>query len=71
MAFPPPGSFILAGGLDGAGLAARFAALAPDLRARCAGFDAASRLEAAPGRKDPAKVAAFVRRAHAIACELE
>jgi phosphoribosylanthranilate isomerase len=33
---------------------------------RCRGFDAASRLEAEPGRKDPALVEDFVRAAHGI-----
>lgn len=60
MAFPPPGPYLLAGGLDGANLMARAAALAPSARPGLRGFDAASRLEAAHGRKDPAKVAAFV-----------
>lgn len=60
MAFPPPGPFLVAGGLDGANLAGRMAALPSAARPGLRGFDAASRLEAAPGRKDPAKVAAFV-----------
>jgi len=30
------------------------------------GFDAASRLEAVPGRKDPRRVAEFVRQAHIL-----
>ncbi|WP_243286186.1 phosphoribosylanthranilate isomerase [Geothrix terrae] len=60
MAFPPPGPYLLAGGLDGANLPGRAAALPPLARAALRGFDAASRLEAGPGRKDPAKVAAFV-----------
>lgn len=60
MAFPPPGPFLLAGGLDGANLAARAADVPAGARGHLRGFDAASRLEAAPGRKDSAKVAAFV-----------
>lgn len=60
MAFPPPGPYLLAGGLDGANLAARAACLPSEARADLYGFDAASRLEAGPGRKDPPKVAAFV-----------
>jgi phosphoribosylanthranilate isomerase len=60
MAFPPPGPYLLAGGLDGANLATRAAALPPAARLHLRGFDAASRLEAKPGRKDPAKVAAFL-----------
>ncbi|WP_243315588.1 phosphoribosylanthranilate isomerase [Geothrix paludis] len=60
MTFPPPGPYLLAGGLDGLNLAGRAAALPPMSLAGLRGFDAASRLEAAPGRKDPVKVAAFV-----------
>ena len=62
MAHPPPGPFLLGGGLHGAVLAERLARV--PRRADCRGFDAASRLECAPGRKDPALVAAFVRNAH-------
>ena len=64
MAFPPPGPFLLAGGLDGGNLAERAASLRSSLRPHLRGFDAASRLEAASGRKDPAKVTAFVAAAH-------
>jgi phosphoribosylanthranilate isomerase len=64
MTFPPPGDFLLAGGLDATNLAQRMQALPATLRQRCRGVDAASRLEAAPGRKDPAKVSAFIRTAH-------
>ena len=64
MAFPPPGAFLLAGGLDGGNLAKRAAALRSSLWPHLRGFDAASRLEAAPGRKDPAKVTTFVAAAH-------
>ncbi|WP_243321242.1 hypothetical protein [Geothrix sp. SG200] len=60
MAFPPPGPYLLAGGMDGLNLADRAAALPPSARLGLRGFDAASRLEIGPGRKDPAKVAAFV-----------
>lgn len=60
MACPPPGPYLLAGGVDGANLMARAASLPPAARPGLQGFDAASRLEAAPGHKDPAKVAAFV-----------
>ncbi len=66
MAFPPPGEFLLAGGLDASNLAQRIAALPAAARSRCRGVDAASRLEAGPGRKDPAKVAAFIQSAHAL-----
>jgi len=60
MAFPPPGPFLLAGGLDGANLTNRSAQLPAGARPHLRGFDAASRLEASPGVKDPSKVAAFV-----------
>lgn len=48
---------ILAGGLDGERVAQAIADVKPD------GVDAASRLEAEPGRKDPAKVTAYVAAA--------
>jgi phosphoribosylanthranilate isomerase len=64
MAFPPPGPFLLGGGLHGPDLAGRLALMPPAARGRCRGFDAASRLESAPGRKDPARVSAFVQHAH-------
>lgn len=66
MAFPPPGPYLLAGGLEGPNLAVRAAALPPATRSSLRGFDAASRLEAAPGRKDPGRVAAFLAAAHAL-----
>jgi len=66
MAHPPPGAFLLAGGLDATNLRTRRQALTPAARQRYRGADAASRLEAAPGRKDPAKVAAFIRAAHTL-----
>lgn len=66
MAFPPPGDFLLAGGLDASNLREPVRSLPPPLRARCRGVDAASRLEASPGVKDPAKVAAYLRTAHAL-----
>jgi phosphoribosylanthranilate isomerase len=66
MAFPPPGLFLLGGGLHGAILAGCLERMPPPVRARCRGFDAASRLESAPGRKDPGLVAAFIRHAHAL-----
>ncbi len=68
MRFPPPGGFLLAGGLDGTSVASRVAALAPGTRARFRGVDAASRLEATPGVKDSAKVLDFIRTAHALEC---
>lgn len=67
MAYPPPGPFLLAGGLDGDNLAQRLGAVPLALRPRLQGCDAASRLEAAPGRKDPRKVAAFIAAARAYA----
>ncbi len=66
MTFLPPGDFLLAGGLDATNLRDRVLALPPAARERFRGVDAASRLEAAPGRKDPAKVAAFIHMAHEL-----
>jgi phosphoribosylanthranilate isomerase len=66
MAHPPPGAFLLAGGLEAKTLRDRVAALPEASRIHLHGVDAASRLEAAPGRKDPAKVAAFIRTAHEL-----
>lgn len=66
MAFPPPGNFLLAGGLDATTLRSRAAALPEASRSRFRGVDAASRLEAAPGWKEPGKVADFIRTAHAL-----
>ena len=66
MAFPPPGPFLLAGGLDGDTLRERAALLPPEVQPHLRGFDAASRLESAPGLKDPRKVTAFVHTAHAL-----
>lgn len=60
MAYPPPGPFLLAGGLDAASLPTRLAALPPAQLPNLRGVDAASRLEREPGRKDPAKVRAFL-----------
>lgn len=66
MAFPPPGPFLLAGGLEAGTLQTRVALLSPTLRASLRGFDAASRLEAAPGLKDPGRVEAFLHVAHTL-----
>ena len=68
MAFPPPGEYLLAGGLDATNLRDRVASLPGLARSRFRGVDAASRLEASPGLKDPAKVSAFIRTAHALEC---
>jgi phosphoribosylanthranilate isomerase len=64
MRHPPPGPFLLAGGLEAAALSARVAALPVAARGHLRGADAASRLEAGPGRKDPLKVAAFIASVH-------
>jgi phosphoribosylanthranilate isomerase len=66
MTYPPPGAFLLAGGLDATTLRSRVAALPEAARSLFRGVDAASRLEASPGLKDPAKVEAFIRSAHAL-----
>lgn len=66
MTFPPPGDFLLAGGLDATNLRNRVRSLPPAAHPQFRGVDAASRLEASPGRKDPAKVAAFIRMAHEL-----
>ncbi|HHC08090.1 MAG TPA: phosphoribosylanthranilate isomerase [Actinobacteria bacterium] len=52
-----PGPYVLAGGLGPDNVAEAVARLDPW------GVDASSRLEVAPGRKDPRKVVEFVRRA--------
>ncbi|MBL0313646.1 MAG: hypothetical protein IPP78_13235 [Holophagaceae bacterium] len=70
MAFPPPGPFLLAGGLDGNNLNGRAALCPADARVHFQGFDAASRLERAPGIKDPLKVRAFIQTAKSIAAEV-
>jgi phosphoribosylanthranilate isomerase len=54
---PPLPRLILAGGLTPANVAARIAQVSPWM------VDAASGVESLPGRKDPAKVAAFIREA--------
>jgi len=64
--FPPPGAYLLAGGLDGENLRARIQDLPyADIRS-LKGVDAASRLEREPGLKDPEKVKAFVEAARAL-----
>jgi phosphoribosylanthranilate isomerase len=67
MVYPPPGPFLLAGGLDGDNLAARLSLVPASTAANLRGFDTASRLERAPGLKDPHKVATFLRIARSIA----
>ena len=66
---PPPGPFLLAGGLDGPALAVRVRALPAELLPLLRGFDAASRLERSPGIKDPDKVRDYIRVARACASE--
>lgn len=63
---PPPGPYLLAGGLDGGNLLDRMQAVPRAALKDLRGFDAASRLEAAPGIKDPDKVRAFVARGHEL-----
>jgi phosphoribosylanthranilate isomerase len=53
---------VAAGGLNAANVAEAIAALSPW------GVDVASGVEAAPGRKDPAKVREFVARAKIASC---
>jgi phosphoribosylanthranilate isomerase len=60
----PNRPFLLAGGLDPDNVAAAIRATGPD------GVDVASGVESAPGRKDPALVAAFVLRARAAVREI-
>lgn len=60
MAYPPPGPFLLAGGLDASNVRARLDLVPEPARPLLRGADAASRLESTPGRKDPLKVQAFI-----------
>jgi phosphoribosylanthranilate isomerase len=66
MAHPPPGPFLLAGGLEAENLRDRVDAIPSPARSHFQGADAASRLEAGPGRKDAAKVLSFIRRTHEL-----
>jgi phosphoribosylanthranilate isomerase len=59
---PPLPRLILAGGLTPENVAERIA------RARPWMVDVASGVESSPGRKDPAKVAAFIRAARRSPC---
>lgn len=64
--FPPPASFLLAGGLEGDNVRARISALSQQDRIHCRGADAASRLETAPGLKSIPQIQHFTRAVHAI-----
>jgi len=64
VAHPPPGPFLLAGGLDATNLRERVQGLPSPARGHLRGVDAASRLEASPGVKAPSKVSAFIHAAH-------
>ena len=66
MAHPPPGPFLLAGGLDATNLRERVQGLPVAVRGHFLGVDAASCLETSPGVKAPAKVAAFILAAHTL-----
>jgi len=66
MAHPPPGPFLLAGGLDATNLRERVQALPATMRGSFLGVDAASRLEASPGVKNPSIVSAYILAAHAL-----
>lgn len=70
MVFPPPGPFLLAGGLDAESLPHRVAGIPMAARSNLRGVDAASRLEASPGCKDPDKVARFIAAARTIELDL-
>ena len=64
--FPPPSSFLLAGGLEGDNVRARILALSHQHRIHCRGADSASRLETAPGLKSIPQIQHFTRAVHAI-----
>lgn len=66
MAHPPPRPFLLAGGLGPDNLRARYDLIPASALPRLGGFDAASRLERSPGRKDPDKLRAFVTLAREL-----
>ncbi len=69
MVHPPPGPFLLAGGLDGKNLRECWGRVPDTARPNLRGFDAASRLEASPGFKDPVKVSAFIHAAQSLSSE--
>ena len=69
MTFPPPGPFLLAGGLDADNLRERAALCPMGARIHLQGFDAASRLELSPGLKDPLKVRTYIQTAKSITDE--
>ncbi len=69
MTYPPPGPFLLAGGLKADNLQERAALIPMEARSHLMGFDAASRLELSPGIKDPSKVRAFIRTAKSMTDE--
>ncbi len=69
MTFPPPGDFLLAGGLHTQNLRERAALCPAEARIQFRGFDAASRLERSPGIKDPLKVKAFIQTAKTLSSE--
>lgn len=69
MAFPPPGAFLLAGGLDADNLRERMALCPAEARIHLQGFDAASRLERSPGIKNPMKVRAYLQTAKSMTDE--
>lgn len=60
-ASPPPGPFLLAGGLGPDNVQARIQGLPETVRVGLRGVDAASRLERIPGRKDEAKMRDFIQ----------
>jgi phosphoribosylanthranilate isomerase len=63
-AHPPPGPYLLAGGMDADAIASRVAQLPTEDLKHLAGFDAASRLESSPGIKDAHRLNQFVSKVH-------
>lgn len=64
MSHPPPGPFLLAGGMDANSVQASLEAMPDSAKGLLKGFDAASRLESSPGRKDPDRVKRFLNAVH-------